>query len=70
MTDTSSSKLDPSLTTISGLRPVKNEGGHINESSRGKASSLVALRDRLRPVESKSFKNIEVKLFKKVRFVL
>ena len=49
MTCTLSSILAPSLTLRSGLRPATKEGGHMRESSGGRASSLVAEREREPP---------------------
>merc|ERR1719384_2441323 len=49
---TFSSKREPSTMSRFGFKPLRNEGGHIKESSGGKANSLVVLRDRLPPVES------------------
>jgi hypothetical protein len=49
---TFNSSLEPSLRDCSGLSPVRNEGGHIKESSGSRASSLVCPRDRTEFVES------------------
>ena len=51
LTWTLSSSLDPSLMERSGLSPVRNDGGHIRESSGSRASSLVWPRDLAPPTE-------------------
>merc|ERR1719276_39220 len=51
LTWTDNSILLPSLISRDGFKPVKNEGGHIRESSGGKASSLVWPRDLPPPTE-------------------
>jgi hypothetical protein len=47
-----SSRRVPSMISMFGFNPLKNEGGHMSESSGGSANSLVVLRDRFPPVES------------------
>ena len=49
-TVTLSSMAEPSATLCSGLRPVTKLGGHMRESSGGRASSLVAERERVPPL--------------------